>query len=76
MHITLHSGRGMSIGNSGRIVIEVEPELKRQLYASLMRDGLTLKGWFTREAISYLDSSGQLLLDLKNTSSKSAHDES
>jgi hypothetical protein len=46
----------MSIGNSGRIVIEVEPKLKRFLYSALAKDGLTLKEWFTRNAIIYLQS--------------------
>lgn len=54
----------MSVGTSGRIVIEVEPEVKRQLYASLARDGLTLKNWFLREAQSYLTAHSQLKLEL------------
>lgn len=33
----------MSIGASGRVVIEVNPTLKKALHAALMRDGLTLK---------------------------------
>lgn len=37
---------GMSIGNSGRIVIEIEPELKRQLHATLRLEGKNLKSWF------------------------------
>ena len=44
----------MSIGSSGRIVIEVDPDLKRELYATLVRDGSTLKEWFLRNAQSYL----------------------
>jgi hypothetical protein len=52
----------MSIGNSGRIVIEVDPEAKRRLYAALARDGLTLKDWFLRSAEGYLAESGQLSL--------------
>lgn len=53
----------MSIGSSGRIVIEVEPEVKRHLYSVLTREGMTLKEWFLREAQSYL-SSRQLPLEL------------
>jgi hypothetical protein len=56
----------MSIGSSGRIVIEVEPELKRELYAYLTRDGLTLKEWFLQEARSYLATTNQLSLGLQN----------
>ena len=52
----------MSIGNSGRIVIEVEPDAKRLLYSALARDGLTLKEWFLRSANNYLAEGGQLPL--------------
>jgi hypothetical protein len=54
----------MSIGSSGRIVIEVEPEVKRHLYSVLARDGMTLKDWFLREAQAYLASANQLQLEL------------
>ena len=43
----------MSIGVSGRIVIEVPPTTKRELYAALARDGLTLKEWFLHKASEY-----------------------
>lgn len=46
----------MSIGNSGRIVIEVEPNLKRELYAALSIDGKTLKDWFISQAASFVES--------------------
>ena len=52
----------MSIGSSGRIVIEVLPEAKRELYATLARDGLTLKDWFVRQAHSYVAHSAQTVL--------------
>jgi hypothetical protein len=52
----------MSIGNSGRIVIEVEPDVKRRLYSALARDGLSLKQWFLKNAEAYLEGGGQLLL--------------
>ena len=45
----------MSIGGSGRIVLEVDPQLKRRLYAALATDGSTLKAWFTKEASSYIN---------------------
>lgn len=44
----------MSVGNSGRIVIEVDTELKKMLYASLEKENLTLKEWFVRNATTYL----------------------
>ncbi len=52
----------MSIGSSGRIVIEIEPEAKRMLYAALAREGLTLKDWFLRNAEDYLSGGGQMPL--------------
>jgi len=36
----------MSKGDSGRVVIEIEPTLKRQLYSALAMEGSTLKDWF------------------------------
>jgi len=58
----------MSIGNSGRIVIEVEPEAKRQLYAALAREGLTLKDWFLRSAENYLAEGSQMPLSFSQGS--------
>lgn len=44
----------LAIGKSHRIVIEVEPELKEQIYAALKERGLTLKGWFTDKVTAEL----------------------
>jgi hypothetical protein len=33
-------------GESGRIVIEIDPDLKRQLYIALAMKNVTLKQWF------------------------------
>lgn len=43
----------MSKGDSGRIVIEIEPDLKRRLYSRLAMDGSTLKDWFIQCAENY-----------------------
>lgn len=45
----------MARGESGRIVIEVDPALKRELYAALALSGSTLKDWFVLKAESYCD---------------------
>lgn len=45
----------MAHGESGRIVIEIEPELKRRLYAALALSGSTLKAWFLRAASKYCE---------------------
>jgi len=38
----------MAIGDSGRIVLEIEPELKKKFYACLALEQITLKNWFIK----------------------------
>ena len=52
----------MAKGSSGRIVIEIEPALKRELYVELARHELTLKAWFVSEATRFVETSRQPLL--------------
>ncbi|RMP57510.1 hypothetical protein ALQ20_103569 [Pseudomonas syringae pv. atrofaciens] len=40
----------MAKGNSGRVVIEIDPDFKRSLYSVLAADGITLKHWFIEAA--------------------------
>lgn len=40
----------MARGKSGRVVLEIDPELKRRLYATLENSQQTMKEWFIREA--------------------------
>lgn len=54
----------MARGDSGRIVIEVDPDLKRQLYAALALSGSTLKDWFMKEAQEFCSESVQPSLPL------------
>ena len=49
----------MAKGSSGRIVIEMDPALKRQLYSVLDKDGSTLKNWFIERAENYVSESIQ-----------------
>ncbi len=44
----------MSRGSSGRIVVEIDPAVKDQLYIALARSKLTLKDWFLSQCNSYL----------------------
>lgn len=53
----------MAVGNSGRIVIEIEPELKQHLHRALQQQGLTLKDWFVENARHFLRDGRQLALD-------------
>jgi hypothetical protein len=49
----------MAIGDSGRIVLEIEPQLKRELYSSLALESKTLKEWFVTLAEQYVRAHGQ-----------------
>ena len=49
----------MSRGPSGRLVVELEPELKQQLYSTLALDGLTFKDWLTDQVTRYIDNRHQ-----------------
>lgn len=49
---------GMARGDSGRVVIEVDPDLKSALYVALAADNTTLKAWFIREAGRYVQRRG------------------
>ena len=44
----------MPRGRSGRMVVEVEKELKGRLHATLALDGLTVKEWFVEQASDYV----------------------
>lgn len=50
----------MARGKSGRIVIEVDPKLKKDLYLALEKKGLTLKDWFIQQAETYIKDHDQL----------------
>lgn len=66
----------MARGESGRIVIEVDPELKRRLYAALAISGLTLKDWFVLSAEKYCSDMQQSdLFDFKKNTDHSSKGE-
>ncbi len=44
----------MSIGQSGRIIVEMDPELKKRLYSALAMDGTSLKKWFISNVETYV----------------------
>jgi hypothetical protein len=52
----------MARGDSGRIVIEVDPRLKDELYLELAKQRMTLKAWFMTKAEQFVDNSRQQLL--------------
>ena len=46
IYVTLHkkfTGRKMAKGSSGRIIIEIDPDFKQELYNSLQKENLTMK---------------------------------
>jgi hypothetical protein len=49
-------------GESGRIVLEIDPSQKDELYIALTKDGLTLKDWFLQQAAIYLRERNQMTL--------------
>lgn len=49
----------MAIGESGRIVIEIDPELKRRLYSALALENKTLKEWFIALALQHINTQQQ-----------------
>jgi hypothetical protein len=56
----------MSVGQSGRVVIELDPAIKRELYSLLAKNGMTLKDWFISQAARYIETGGQFELELSN----------
>jgi len=52
----------MARGDSGRIVLEIDPLHKDELYSAITKDGLTLKDWFLRQADQYLRNRDQFQL--------------
>lgn len=44
----------MSRGASGRIVLEIDPQLKSELHAAVALDGRSLKDWFLESARAYV----------------------
>jgi hypothetical protein len=44
----------MAVGKSGRIVLEIEPELKQRLYSALALERKTLKEWFILTAVDHI----------------------
>jgi hypothetical protein len=49
----------MARGSSGRIVIDVDPEFKEELYHALALQGSTLKDWFVTKARHLCEESRQ-----------------
>ena len=62
----------MTKGKSGRVVVEVNPDLKRRLYSVLAFENSTLKDWFIQAAKRYVDEHEQPSLPDITTKKRSA----
>ena len=61
----------MAKGESGRIVLEVNPDLKKQLYSVLALEQKTLKDWFIEHAEKHIDAKKSYILNsLKDSKSE------
>lgn len=60
----------MAIGDSGRIVLEIDPDIKKRLYASLALDQMSLKEWFIKTAETHIKKEHPELLPKKLEASK------
>jgi hypothetical protein len=60
----------MAKGKSGRIVIEIDPTLKEDLYVELKSHGLTLKDWFLEGVTSFLKNENQIHLAFDQADNK------
>ncbi|WP_259698530.1 hypothetical protein [Pseudomonas brassicacearum] len=48
-------GDGMAKSDSGRIVLEIDPGLKKALYSVLAHEQQTLKDWFMNKANEHIE---------------------
>ena len=44
----------MARGPSGRLVVDVDPEFKKQLHSALAAEGLSFKDWLLRQSRAFL----------------------
>ena len=45
----------MPRSDTGRIVIDLDPEFKKELYSALREDASNLKTWFIEKATDYVE---------------------
>ena len=60
----------MARGKSGRIVLEIDPNFKKELYLELEKNGLTLKEWFLETADNFINNTAQQSLFASDNTSK------
>ena len=62
----------MARGKSGRIVLEVQSDLKKQLHSQVALEDKSLKDWFVEQASAYLSQRGIALGTPADESSRDA----
>jgi hypothetical protein len=62
--IVLLEQNDMARGVSGRIVIEISPDIKQELYEQLNSENISLKSWFLEHVEFFLKGKQQLSLSL------------
>lgn len=60
------------IGESGRIVIEIDPDTKKALHDAVSKEGLTLKEWFLGQADTFLRNREQISIDFSSSTEEPA----
>ena len=60
----------MAKGSSGRLVIEIDPSIKKELYERLGEKGLNMREWFLINANAYLKQNKQSSLLIDKVSQK------
>jgi hypothetical protein len=60
----------MATGKSGRLVIEIDPQIKRRLHGALAMEGTTLKAWFVSAASAYLEAQEQPSSSIRKNKAK------
>ena len=56
----------MAIGESGRVVLEIETELKKKFYACLALEQITLKDWFIKAIEEHMKNNHPEIFTMKN----------
>ena len=67
--ILCYIGKFMPVGKSGRIVIEIDPDLKQELYQSLGKEESSLKEWFLENVEGYLAGKSQVSMNFASNDS-------
>ena len=61
----------MARGKSGRVVLEIDPDLKRKIYATLESKQETMKEWFVKEAENLVYNENRNTKEVKSKKNRS-----